>query len=175
MSTGPAAMRLLRPFILSVAILFAAAGAEAAAPPKKAPAWAELNAEQQRILAPLARDWDQLDNARKRKWVGVAGRYPTMSQTEQARVQRRMEAWAKLTPEQRRQARESYRNISKLPPEKKQDLKQQWAEYQSLAPEERRKLGTPPPEPKAAERKRAVRKPATPNPAPSPQTQPSEK
>jgi Protein of unknown function (DUF3106) len=175
MSTGTAAMRMLRPFLLSAALLVAATGAQGAAPPKQAPAWAELNAEQQRILAPLAKDWDQLEPARKRKWVGVAGRYPTMSQTEQARVQRRMQAWAKLTPEQRRQARESYRNLSKLPPEKKQDLKQQWAEYQSLAPEERRKLDAPPAEPKPAERKRTTRKPAAPNPAPSPQTQPSGK
>ena len=64
-----------------------------------------------------------------------------------------MEAWAKLTPDQRRQARENYRDLSQLPPQKKQDLKEKWVEYQSLSPEEKRRLGTPPGDAKAAERK----------------------
>jgi hypothetical protein len=42
-----------------------------------------------------------------------------------------MEAWVKLTPEQRRQARENYKNLAKVPPERRGDLRQQWAEYQA--------------------------------------------
>jgi hypothetical protein len=46
----------------------------AAAQPKKPPSWAELKPEQQQILAPLASDWDKLEPARKRKWLGIAKR-----------------------------------------------------------------------------------------------------
>ena len=72
-------------------------------------AWAELTAEQQKILAPLKADWESLEPERRRKWIGIAKRYPKMKAEEQERVQRRMQAWAKLTPEQRRQARETYK------------------------------------------------------------------
>jgi hypothetical protein len=101
------------------------------------PAWAELTAEQQRILAPLKADWDNLEVERRRKWVGIAKRYPKMTEKGQERVQRRMQAWAKLTPEQRRVARENYKRLAKVPPEKRRDLREQWAEYQALSPRER--------------------------------------
>ena len=111
----------------------------AAKPPAKAvakkavvrPAWAELTSGQQEVLAPLKPEWDRLDRDRRMKWVGIAKRYPTMKPEQQTRVQRRMEAWVRLTPEQRRQARENYKNIAKVPPERRGDLRQQWAEYQA--------------------------------------------
>jgi len=105
--------------------------------PKGKPTWAELSAEQQAILAPLKPDWDTLDNDRRRKWIGIAKRYPNMKPMEQERVQKRMDAWVKLTVEQRRQARENYKRIAKVPPEKRARLRQQWAEYQALSPQER--------------------------------------
>jgi len=107
------------------------------------PAWAELTAEQQQILAPLKADWESLEPERRRKWIGVAKRYPKMQPQAQERVQRRMQAWAKLTPEQRRQARETYKQIAKTPPEKRQNLREQWAEYQQLPPQERESLTAP--------------------------------
>ena len=64
----------------------------------------------------------------------------TAKPEEQARMQRRMQAWAKLTPEQRRQARESYKNLAKTQPSKRQKLREQWAEYQALTPREREEL-----------------------------------
>jgi len=67
--------------------------------PNVRPAWAELTAEQQQILAPLKPDWDTLDPERRQKWIGIAKRYPRMKAQEQERVQRRMQAWARLTPE----------------------------------------------------------------------------
>ena len=113
------------------------------------PAWAELTADQQMILAPLKADWESLDPERRRKWIGIAKRYPKMTVQEQERVQRRMQAWAKLSPEQRRQARENYRRIVKVPPEKRDKLREAWAEYQSLPPQERQNLVPPaPPEEK---------------------------
>ena len=103
------------------------------------PAWAELPAEQQQILAPLKPDWESLQPERKKKWIGIAKRYPKMKPDEQGRVQRRMQAWAQLTPEQRRQARENYRVIAKQR-EKSRSLREQWAEYQALPPAERESL-----------------------------------
>jgi uncharacterized protein DUF3106 len=122
-----------------------------AAKPKARPVWAELTADQQMILAPLKADWESLEPERRRKWIGVAKRYPTMKLEEQERMQRRMQAWAKLSPEQRRQARENYRRIVKAPPEKRDKLREAWAEYQALPPAERQNLA-PPPQP--AEKKR---------------------
>lgn len=116
------------------------------------PAWAELTAEQQMILAPLKTDWESLDAPRKRKWIGIAKRYPKMAPQEQERVQKRMHDWAKLTPEQRRLARETYKNIAKTPPDKRGDLRQQWAEYQALPPMERQNL-VPPQKPPAKKKK----------------------
>ena len=104
------------------------------------PAWAELTAEQQKILAPLKADWESLEPERRRKWIGVAKRYPQMTVQAQERVQRRMQTWAKLTPEQRRHARETYKQIVKVPPEKRGNLREQWAEYQQLPPQERESL-----------------------------------
>ena len=79
----------------------------------------------------------------KRKWLGIAKRYPKMAPQEQERVQKRMHDWARLTPEQRRVARESYKNIAKAPPEKRVNLRQQWAEYQALPQAERQSLVPP--------------------------------
>ena len=132
-----------------------AAKAESAkkAPAKKAkvnarPAWAELTAEHQQILSPLKADWDALEPERRQKWLAIAKRYPKMKLEEQERVQRRMQAWARLTPEQRRQARENYKQLAKVPREQRdnQKLRDAWAEYQALPPSDRQNL-VPPPSP----------------------------
>src|SRR5258708_1447466 len=96
----------------------------AATPQKKPPTWGELTQEQQQILAPLAVDWDNLEPARKRKWIGIAKRYPKMKPDEQATLQRRMQAWVKLTPKERQAARERYKKMEKPPPGKKKGLEQ---------------------------------------------------
>ena len=112
--------------------------------PNARPAWAELTAEQQQVLAPLKTDWDTLEPERRQKWLAIAKRYPRMKSPEQERVQRRMQAWARLTPEQRRQARENYKNLAKTQrPAPKHDLRQAWAEYQALSPHERESLAPP--------------------------------
>jgi uncharacterized protein DUF3106 len=104
------------------------------------PAWAELNAQQQQILAPLKNDWDALDVERRLKWIQIAKRYPRMKALEQERVQRRMQIWANLSPEQRRQARENYKRLAKAPRPAQKSLREQWAEYQALSPHERESL-----------------------------------
>ena len=118
--------RALAALVLAATVLTAGA-----APPQKSkPAWAELTANQQQILAPLKADWDELTTSRKTNWVGIANRYPNLNPEEQKRVQERMQSWAKLTPEQRRVARENFKTIKKLPPEKRKQVKAQWQEYQ---------------------------------------------
>jgi len=93
--------------------------------------WAELTAAQQEVLAPLKSDWENLPIERRRTWGGIANRYPKMAQLEQERVQKRMQRWANLTPEQRARARENYRRMAKASAEKRRRLRQQWAEYQA--------------------------------------------
>jgi hypothetical protein len=145
-------MRALRRFLMLA--LCAACGLAAAQPPaqppakpaakkkQERPAWAELTAEQQHILAPLKADWESLAPERRRKWIGIAKRYPAMKPEQQARVQRRMQAWASLTPEQRREARENYKRMAKSGRQRGK-LREHWAEYQLLPPEEREELAPP--------------------------------
>ncbi|HEX8987758.1 MAG TPA: DUF3106 domain-containing protein [Rhodocyclaceae bacterium] len=114
--------------------------ANAVVPPIKQPSWVELGVEQREILAPLAGEWDQLELSRRKKWLGIADRYPAMKPEEQARIQRRMLDWVKLSPEERKLAREKYRNLQKTSPEHKENLKQKWQEYKDLPEEERLRL-----------------------------------
>src|SRR5919112_3112569 len=100
--------------IVSLCIAFSAAAAQSKADAKKVapkPAWTELSPAQQQVLAPLQPEWEQLDTTRRRKWVAIANRYPTMKPAEQQRLQKRMQEWAKLTPEERKAARARYRDL----------------------------------------------------------------
>jgi len=94
------------------------------------PLWSELSPKQQAVLAPLAADWDKLDTTRRKKWVTIANRYPKMKPDEQERLQSRMQAWAKLTPAQRRVARDNYRSLRQLPRPERGEVKQKWQQYQ---------------------------------------------
>jgi hypothetical protein len=135
--------------IVWLSIAFPVVAAQSNSPPKKAPrpAWSELTPAQQKILAPLQTDWESLDTTRRRKWVAIANRYPSMTPQAQQRLQKRMADWAKLTPQQRQEARERYLQIRKLPTKKRQEVRDQWQQYQdSLAPP----AETPPPEAPAA-------------------------
>jgi len=128
--------KTLLALIVSLCIAFSAAAAQSKPEAKKAPkpAWTELTTAQQQVLTPLQAEWEQLDTTRRKKWVDIANRYPTMKQAEQQRLQKRMQEWAQLTPDERRAAREQYRALKKIPP---QQRKEKWQEYQqSVAPPE---------------------------------------
>jgi hypothetical protein len=101
--------------------------AASAAAPK--PSWDELKPQQREVLAPLAQEWNNMDSAKKKKWLGIAKRYPGMTAEEQQRTQLQMHDWYSLTPEQRELVREKYKTIKKLPPEKRHEIKQKWLEY----------------------------------------------
>ena len=92
--------------------LLAQASQAAIVPPLPQPSWKQLSTEQQRILAPLSGEWDMMEGFRRKKWLGIAQRYQSLSPEEQARMQRRMTSWAKLTPEERKHARD--RSFPKL-------------------------------------------------------------
>ncbi|AXS79382.1 DUF3106 domain-containing protein [Dechloromonas sp. HYN0024] len=130
-----------------VILCFALTAAIAAEPPTTViigtppqPGWSQLNPQQQGILSPLASDWDKMENIRRKKWLGIAERYPTMKQDEQQRMQERMREWANLTPEQRAKVRSSYKDFNQLPADQKQVVKQKWDAYTNLPPEQQQRL-----------------------------------
>ena len=124
--------KALAALTLGLCIALFSAFAFAAAAEKKQPDWSQLTAEQQQILAPLASDWNNFDERRRKKWLLTAKRYPKMKPEQQQRLQTQMQDWAKLTPEQRTIARENYKKLAKQPPEKREVVKQKWREDQRL-------------------------------------------
>ena len=129
-------VKTLAALIASLCIAFSAAAAQSKAEGKRAakPAWSELTPAQQQVLAPLQAEWEQLDTTRRKKWVAIADRYPTMKPAEQQRLQIRMQEWAQLTPEERQAARERYQYLKKLPPEQRKEVRQKWKEQQAGSP-----------------------------------------
>jgi hypothetical protein len=99
--------------------------------------WRALSVPEQTALEPLSGEWDKLDVTRQRKWLALADRFPRMTEVEQARTQERMREWVRLTPEERRVARETYLRAHSLPPEKRAELLQQ---YQQLPEEQKAEL-----------------------------------
>lgn len=126
--------------VAAVILATAFGSTEAGVPGFGLPAWNELPQNKQQILLPLAGEWDALESWRKKKWLDIADKYPTMNQGEQERVQGRMKAWVKLTPEERQAARETYRNVQKASDVEREALRKMWSEYQSLPEEERQRF-----------------------------------
>lgn len=106
----------------------------------QAPDWKHLSGEQKQVLAPLSGEWDQLDQTRRKKWLGIAKRYPAMTPDEQDRLQRRMKSWAQLSVEERQRARTRYKQLQGIEPAKKESLRERWTEYDSLPDEEKQRL-----------------------------------
>jgi hypothetical protein len=151
--------RIARRVLLAVLAAFTLhpAVAEAAKPD---PRWDELTPPQREILQPLAGEWDRLDAASRKRWLGVATRYPKMTPTGQKRVQTRMKKWAALSPQQREEARTKYKTMKRK--RGSAELRREWQRYQALPPKEREALA-------AGERKRkSTRKRAAGSAAPTP-------
>ncbi|MFC5513269.1 DUF3106 domain-containing protein, partial [Massilia jejuensis] len=110
------------------------------------PLWRDLSPPQQVALAPLRSEWDAMDGLRKKKWLEMSRRFGSMNPTEQGRVHDRMRQWMRLTPEQRRLARENYTRTRKLAPG---DKAATWESYKQLTPAEKERLA------QAAARKKA--------------------
>jgi hypothetical protein len=101
------------------------------------PRWAELTPAQQLALQPLAAEWDRIDGPRKKKWLEIGSKFGNLKPDQQARLQERMREWAKLTPAQRRVARESYSRTKKLNSSEKSA---EWQHYQQLPEDQKKKL-----------------------------------
>lgn len=101
------------------------------------PTWNELSPAHQRILAPLQPLWNTMPELNRHKWLRIAERYPRYSPGDQERLQARMAEWVRMTPQQRRLARENYQITRSLPPETKAEA---WQRYQQLSDEQKKKL-----------------------------------
>ena len=107
------------------------------------PGWSLLSTQQKIILAPLVGDWDQMENIRRKKWLGIAERFPKMTPEEQARVQERMREWVALTPAQRAKVRDSYKEFNQLDADKKLAVKKKWEAYSNLSEEDKVRVRQP--------------------------------
>lgn len=132
--------------LLGTALLAALTCPPAAAQPKRGAAepalsegrsWRELTPAQRLALGPLEREWPRIDAARKRKWLEIAARFPSMNTQERARLQDRMTEWAKLSPQERLTARMNYREAKDVSP---QERRNSWEAYQALSEDERKQL-----------------------------------
>jgi hypothetical protein len=101
------------------------------------PLWTSLSSQQKFALSPLSAEWDKIDEVRKKKWLEIAAKYPSMKPDEQTRVQERIRDWVKLSPEQRMQARENFAQTTQIKPEQKSA---QWQQYQQLSEEQKKQL-----------------------------------
>lgn len=99
--------------------------------------WSRLSDAQHAALAPFASDWNKFSEARRRKWLRIAARYPKLSPDAQKRLHERMTEWVHMTPEQRRVARENYQVSKELPA---QARKKAWTAYQQLSDEQKARL-----------------------------------
>jgi hypothetical protein len=133
--------------VLSAQLLccpFVAAQSGARAAPSSAgaaggPAWASLTASQQTALAPLKRDWSDIDARSKQKWVELAARFPAMPDEERKRVQDRMTDWSRLTPEERGRARLQFQEARQI---SAQDKQARWDAYMALPADQRQALAS---------------------------------
>ena len=82
--------------------------------------------------------WDSFSDERKRKWIKIASRYPKMSPDAQKRLHERMTEWVRMTPDQRRVARENYQ-VSK-DRAARQARQNAWKAYQQLPEEQKERL-----------------------------------
>ncbi|MDR7331427.1 DUF3106 domain-containing protein [Roseateles asaccharophilus] len=99
--------------------------------------WSELSSKQQALLAPLERDWPEISDTQRSKWLSATPTLATMSGEEIKRVHDRIRDWTMLSGSERLNARISFQVSRQLTPEQRQA---RWEAYQALPAEERRAL-----------------------------------
>ncbi len=99
--------------------------------------WRDLKPGQQAVLKPLEREWPVIGAQHKQKWVELSAGFSKLSPAEQARIQERMTEWARLTTQERGQARLNFQEAKQL---NAIDRKARWDEYQALPPEKKQQL-----------------------------------
>jgi hypothetical protein len=139
LSTAQRAARTAR-WLAWVLVALAGAATVHAQPPaahEEGVRWRELTSQQRAALAPLEREWPAIEASRKKKWLEIAGRYPSLAPAEQSRVQARMSEWARMTPTERGQARLNFQQARQVP---SADRQARWEAYQALSADQRRQL-----------------------------------
>src|ERR1035437_2070718 len=94
----------------------------------KQPNWVQLKPAQQKILAPLSQDWNQLPDARRKQLLATVNRYPKMTSVQQQRFSKRLLKWSRLPNEQRSVARARFKQFQHLAPHQREQIMQRWAE-----------------------------------------------
>jgi len=113
------------------------AGASASAKASGNASWNSLSPPQKTALKPLEREWSGIDAAQQVKWLEIANRFSRMPAPEQARMQNRMGAWARMTPKERGQARMNYSEAQQVPA---QERNARWEAYKALSPDRQKQL-----------------------------------
>ena len=101
--------------------------------PLAQPLWNELSPSQRETLAPLAANWNGLPLAKKRSWLSLTEKMPSMMPEDRAKAQTRIREWASLTPDQRRMARNNYRLAKSLDRDERLAT---WESYNQMTPEQ---------------------------------------
>lgn len=101
------------------------------------PLWSQLTPIQKTALEPLHAEWDPLEGVRKQKWLEFTKSFATMTPDEQQRVHERMREWVKLTPEQRKVARQNFVQSKTIAPNEKSAT---WETYKQLPDAQKQKL-----------------------------------
>lgn len=153
----PAAVAAASAPVIASAAIALSSGEFPPLPPSSPLSWGRLTPQQHVALAPFASQWDSFSDERKRKWLKIAARFPRMSPEAQKRLQERMTEWVRMTPEQRRVARENYLVSKDLSAQAREKA---WKAYQQLSPEQ--KESSPRPSAGAGRRSSARRPPARP-------------
>jgi hypothetical protein len=132
--------------------------------PEQGVRWRDLKPGQQAVLKPLEREWPTIDSRRKEKWIELSVGFAKRPPDEQARIQARMSEWARLTPQERGQARLNFQEAKELPAI---DRKARWDAYQALSPEQKQQLAerATPPKPAAPHGDAQAKSNIVPNPA----------
>jgi hypothetical protein len=104
------------------------------------PEWKDIPLAQRTLLAPLETDWANLSAPRRKFWLDIAKRYPSMAPAQQNVIRERIASWSQLTPDQRKIARDHYQRLRQATPEKRAQLKAAWDSYNQLPEEQKRTL-----------------------------------
>jgi len=104
------------------------------------PGWVALTPDQKTVLAPLKKEWGEMDAFRRKKWLGIANRFHDMPPEELASILRNIREWARLAPEERKIAREKYKSLKRITPDERRLVRQKWEAYAALTDEEKERL-----------------------------------
>lgn len=99
--------------------------------------WSGLTPKQQVLLAPLERDWPEISDTQRSKWLSATPTLATMSGEEIKRVHDRIRDWTFLSGSERLNARIGFQVTRQLTAEQRQA---RWEAYQALPAEERKAL-----------------------------------